>query len=265
MKKSLVAALLTAAVAAAQASVLIVGAPSSASWNADVKAKIQGTGLISGSVDIFNAASSTPTLAAMLAYDAVLVYSDTSYANSALLGNVLADYVDAGGGVVEMTFSHYSPSYGLGLGGRFVTGNYDVFTDTTSQGSCGDLGVRVDPGHSLFAGVTSFDGGFSAYCDTGISVKAGAQALAYWTNGEEFAAIRTDKAAAVLGLNFYAPSSSVRSDFWNASTDGAKLMANALNIAAADIRRVPEPASLLLAGVACLAAAGVQRRRQNKA
>jgi len=265
MKKSIVAIALTTLAAAAQAGVLILGAPSSSSWNNDVRAKIQGTGLVSGAVDIFNVSSGTPTLATLSAYDAVLVYSDTSYSNNVALGNVLADFVDSGGGVVEMTFSNYAPSAGLGLSGRFVTGNYDVFTNAAGQGSCGDLGTVVNPAHALFAGVASFDGGGSAYCNTGISVKSGAQALAFWTNGEEFAAIRTDHAAAVLGLNFYAPSSSVRPDFWNASTDGAKLMANALNIASGsqNSNQVPEPSSLLLVAAAGVVAIGARRRRQQ--
>ena len=84
----------------ALASVLIAGAPSTASWLNDVQAKIAGTGLISGSVDVLNVGSSTPTLAQLQAYDAVLFFSDASFADPTTFGNVLADYVDAGGGVV---------------------------------------------------------------------------------------------------------------------------------------------------------------------
>ncbi|RVU49329.1 PEP-CTERM sorting domain-containing protein [Rubrivivax rivuli] len=263
MKKLAIAAVLGLSAVVSHAGVVILGAPGSPAWNLDVKAKIEATGLISGGVDIINVSTSTPTLATLLAYDAVLVYSDTGYQNANLLGNVLADYVDAGRGVVEMTFSHYQ-SGGLALGGRFVSQNYDVFTGGASQGNCGALGVRDVPGSALFVGVTSFNGGSSAYCNTGISAKSGAQVLGRWTNGEEFAAVRNDRAAPVVGLNFYAPSSTVRNDFWSANTDGGRIMANALNMAAAGAQQsVPEPGSLSLVALAGVCALALRRRARR--
>ena len=41
--------------------------------------------------------TATPTLDELMAFDAVLVFSDFGYDDATALGNVMADYVDAGG------------------------------------------------------------------------------------------------------------------------------------------------------------------------
>lgn len=56
-------------------------------------------------VDLFNLQGGTPTLAQLTPYDAVLVYTNNPPADPVAAGNVLADYVDAGGGVVLATYA----------------------------------------------------------------------------------------------------------------------------------------------------------------
>ena len=246
----------------ALASVLIAGAPNSASWLNDVQAKIAGTGLISGSVDILNVSSSTPTLAQLQAYDAVLFFSDgVDFADSTTFGNVLADYVDAGGGVVQATFSFWSTS--IDIGGRWRAQNYDVW-QPGGQSSPGNLtlGTIYDPSNPILAGVTSFNGGSLSYYNTVGSLNPGAVAVADWSNGAPLIAVNTSTfAGKIAGLNFYPPSSDARSDFWVSSTDGALLMANSLNFVTKQVS-VPEPNSLLgLFAIGTLGAASTLKRK----
>jgi hypothetical protein len=254
-------ALMSAAVA--QASVLIIGAPGTSSWNDDVQAKIAGTGLISGSVDVFNAAAGTPSLALLQSYSSVLFYSDTSFNDPIALGNTLADYVDAGGGVVQAVFSFHAS--GIDIGGRWRSGSYDVWAPgSQNENTPLTLGTIHQPGSAILTGVTSFSGGSSSYYNTVGALNPGAVAVADWSNGESLIAENlTSFNGRIVGLNFYPPSSDVRNDFWNASTDGALIMANALNHVGngTPSTSVPDGGSMLaMLGVA-LAALGLIRRK----
>src|SRR4249919_2745419 len=70
---------------------------------------------------------STPTLATLLQYDAVLTWTDAPYNTPDLLGDVLSQYVDAGHGVVEAAFTLFNDQT-LNLGDGWRSGAYDVFT-----------------------------------------------------------------------------------------------------------------------------------------
>jgi hypothetical protein len=226
------------------AAVLIAGSPADGSWLSDVQSKIVGTGLISGSVDTFDLNAATPTLAQLQSYKAVLVFTDYQALDSAALGNVLSDYVDGGGGVVQATFAF---SNELSIGGRWQTGNYSVFQlGDQSESVVLTLGTIYDAGNPILNGVSSFNGGNSSYYNTFPGMRAGAIRVADWSNGVPL--IGTDVTSfngRVAGLNFYPPSSDSRSDFWNSTTDGGLIMANSLNYVA-----VPEPSTFVLAVLA---------------
>nr|WP_297525749.1 PEP-CTERM sorting domain-containing protein [uncultured Roseateles sp.] len=262
LRATLTAAALCATAAAAHASVLILGAPVQAGGLADVQSKIAATGVVSGVVDVFNVATGTPTLAMLTAYDAVLVYDESAlvpFASAVQLGNVLADYVDAGGGVVEAGLSHATAAF-KGMQGRFVTANYDVFNTNNNQNTCGGLGHVTRPDSPLMRDVTRFNGGTSAFCYR-LTAKAGAEVVSEWSNGQALAGYRMDHNGVVVGLNMFPTSSDVSPGGWNPASDGALLMANSLAFAAGEL---PEPGSLALLGIAALAA-GVAGRRRARA
>jgi hypothetical protein len=236
--------------------VAIVGAPADTSWNADVQAKLSATGFFSN-VDIFDAASMTPTLAQLLAYRSVLVFNDTSFADSTALGNNLADYVDAGGGVVTAVFANAS----IPLGGRFSSADYYALEPAGQDESTElTLGTIHELGSPLLAGVTNFDGGTSSFRSTG-TLNGAAIDVADWSNGSPLIARRTINGTARVDLNFYPPSSDARSDFWTSGSDGGLLMGNALLFTAGE--SVPEPATSALVGAGLLGVAAFFRKRKS--
>jgi hypothetical protein len=164
----------------------------------------------------------TPTLAALQAYDAVYVWTNgPTFSDPVAVGNVLADYIDAGGHVVVSTFAAYSRA--IDIRGRFASGGYLPTTTGEQNNAPGQTLVPDIPDHPLLAGVASFDGGTS-YRNSGLTVRADSTLVAHWTDGEPFVVLR-DK---VVLLNFFPPSSDAEIGFWDASTDGTRLMVNAL-------------------------------------
>src|SRR5205807_9091045 len=90
------------------------------------------------------------------------------------------------------------------------------------------LGTVYEPTSPLLNGVTTFDGGTSSYhINTGTLNTHGVR-VADWSNGQPLIARRTINKVQRADLNFFPPSSDVSPDFWRSSTDGVKIMANAL-------------------------------------
>ncbi|MEW6470573.1 MAG: GEVED domain-containing protein, partial [Bacteroidota bacterium] len=196
-----------------------------ASWLPDVQSKLMATGKFN-LVDILDARFSTPTLAQLQAYDAILVWSDWSFNNATLLGNRVADYLDGGGGVVVAMGA--LANWGQLLG-RFDTDDYwcidpspDIWGPTTT------LGTVFSPGHPVMAGVSSFNGGTGSWRPSTFAVNPAATRIADWSDGHPLVAVRTINGSRRVDLGMWPVSNDAYSGSWLPSTDGAKLMANAL-------------------------------------
>lgn len=229
-KVSLISAFLLGAAlvssAQAQSRVAIMASPATSAWNSEVQAKLVATGMFSA-VDVYDLAAVTPTLAQMQGYCALLVYTDDDPVDPVAFGDALADYVDGGGGVVASVFATAS----IPIEGRFNTANYGAIQPTgQQQGTVQTLGTIFVPGHPILAGVVSFDGGASSYRPSADSLHPQATRIANWTGTDNIALIATREINGVrrVDLGFYPPSTDSRDDFWVASTDGARIMANSL-------------------------------------
>ena len=218
------------ALAPAQALAFDVAIWAASSYKADVQSTLTNTGLFTV-VDLYDGSAVTPTLAELQAYDAVMVFSDSSFTDPTTLGDNLADYMDSGGGVVFATFGFY-PSPGLGYSGRAVTDGYLPFTLGSYASSSTQQMVVNEPNHDLLIGVSSFNGGSASYHNTNISVQTGGTLVASLTDGSPFLGVLEAGGGVSVGFNIYPPSSNIRSDFWDASTDGAQILANCMMYAA---------------------------------
>jgi hypothetical protein len=200
-------------------------------YTKEVVSKLTATGLYS-QVDNLSPSGFgldlTPTLATLQQYAAVMVYSNWNFNDPNALGNVLADYVDGGGHVVVSSFAFLSSGFFFGhLAGRFVTEEYLPITQGTVKQATQMFLIADLPSDPLLAGISSFDGGTYSYHNNGLSLTNGATLVAHWTDGEPLVAFKGN----VVALNFFPPSSDSFPAFWNAATDGVRLMTNALNTA----------------------------------
>ncbi|MEM2741181.1 MAG: hypothetical protein QXV52_05365 [Nitrososphaeria archaeon] len=173
------------------------------------------------SIDVYNLQyGPLPTLSQLMTYDAGLVWAN--YALGSAPGDLISDYVDAGGGVVIMWAADFD---GWALGGRYAsTGKNLLPQDVYGYGETAALGEIVIPGHPIMQGVTKFTN-YNYYMRALYTVNGGI-IVAKYTTGDVLVAV--SPSGKVASLNFFPPSTDANSGSWAKSTDGALLMYNAL-------------------------------------
>ncbi|MCP4539523.1 MAG: PKD domain-containing protein [Chloroflexi bacterium] len=141
-------------------------------------------------VDTFDATVATPTLAQLLAYDTVVAIANSAFLDSVGIGDVLADYIDAGGTVVQ-TVPTFDSASSWGIRGRYFTDGYSPFISTGDWFLWANLGP-FDPAHSIMQGVTAAGDSLRQV----MTMDAGATWVADWTD-DEFVATK----GSVVALN----------------------------------------------------------------
>jgi uncharacterized protein (TIGR03382 family) len=192
---------LCAAPAAAQ-DVLIIGAPVNelAAFGLDdnilLKDLLANTGEFSY-VAVFDGRFGTPSLQTLEDYHAVLVYSEALFINPVGLGDVLADYVELGHGVVVTSGGLQA---GTAVGGEFVSKGYLPVTVgiraqsgpflQITQTSGFDWLAGPIKGHFSVYGVNQLNGGPTSTRTVGMSVRPGAEVTATWEDGVPAVVVR---------------------------------------------------------------------------
>jgi hypothetical protein len=231
-------------------------------------------------VDIINTTpfggGGTPTLATLLQYDAVLHWTNVSNADSVALGNVMADYVDAGGGVVVAVFANTSTHEQRFLRGRWLTGNYEIIPsqgghlEGPAPGATGTsgfvrMGSRLDPLHPVFDNVgdvrlnwltTQQGQRWGAYRPVTTAVHPWARKLSLWEDGRTAVAIHNLNEKRI-DLGLHPVSDLVAAGYYDRTSDAGRLIANAMYHSAV----VPEPTTLAVLGLGALA---LVRRRKGR-
>lgn len=194
-------------------------------YAADVAAKLDATGLFGsvGSLDVstgpLTAGNITPNA------DVVLVMKDSGFYDPSDFGDVLADVVDQGVGVVLTVFC-YEPGR---ITGRFASDDYFTMTDGDDSGG-GPLGFTADvPGHPLFTGVAVFGGGTTSFRTTGTPYPSSTKIASWLTAGSPPLLVERTLPNGRLRVDvgFYPPTSDVSPGFV-APSDSVRMVANAL-------------------------------------
>ncbi len=133
------------------------------------------------SVTTLNGYYYTPTLAELQLYDAVAVFGWYTWYDTYSVGNVLADFVDAGG---RLMIANGANAIGgdWQVGGRFDSENYWLIEPYYYTGdSYHTLGAVYEPGHPVMNGVNSVATGVKL--DYGTPVDPEALRIADFTDG----------------------------------------------------------------------------------
>jgi len=152
--------------------------PDNAAFRAEIEA------LTGSACDYYDARTGTPSLAMLQEYECVMTWVNYAYADNEAMGDVLADYVDAGGHVLLGQWC--LPTAGNFLSGRIMTDDYCPTTATT-QTSASYMG---DGFGCEFYGVTTLD---ASYCDQ-MTLRPGPTfGAGTWSTGTLVAGWRMDK------------------------------------------------------------------------
>ncbi len=154
-----------------------------------------------------------PTLAQLQDLSAVMVWSNSSFGDPAGLGNVLADFVDQGGGVVLATYV-FSQSWRVD--GRMMTAGYSPFLIGAARNPANMLSLaNSNTAHPILQGVAPgpyfINGNYST-----VPLAAGATVLAVDTAGNNVVAINANRR--IVGVSIFP-----------GFGDMGRLFANALN------------------------------------
>ena len=147
-------------------------------------------------VDLFDAGAAIPTLQQLQQYDIVFTFSNNIWHDAVAMGNVLADYEDAGGVVVVGNHA-WANDGGWLLQGRWMTGGYSPYNPTGQFNFSLNTANIIDPSHPLMQGVSSL----SALWREGVPLASGASAVAMWTDGPPAVAYKTNNGRTAVGLN----------------------------------------------------------------
>jgi hypothetical protein len=129
-------------------------------------------------VDDFDALAGTPEPSTLAGYDLIVSTGDSGYQDAALYGDRLANYIDAGGAVIQFAYDNWDED-GAHPAGRFEAGGYPPFIPGNNDNDDTTLGTLVVPNSPLLAGVPSFTTGLN----TTDALAPGATLLATYANG----------------------------------------------------------------------------------
>lgn len=218
--------LLAAATPAFAVDALVLhGTPGIPTFYGEVTGDLIASGAF-GAVDIWDGSASTPTLGDLNAYDVVLLMPDFYWADFTAMGDVLADYVDGGGGVVESIFS-----WTQNRGGRYDTLGYQPMLSPTNEAYAGFDTLGTAAAHPIAANVGSFNE--SNYHSPDAFTMPGATEVLTYASGLPLASFwQPSGAGIVVGVNYYLPSAAVVGGGWDRATDGDIITVNSALFAA---------------------------------
>ncbi len=217
------------------------------SAQSDVQQKLQNTKLFD-QVDNIDMGASAPALSALTPYDALLIWADTSRgcSDSTNAGNVIAQYIDAGGGVVQMLPYYLNNTY-YNVSGDFYN-RYALVNENSMTGSHGLTMGMAAMSHPVTANVMSVNNSgnncYSRYNLGSGDLRNGGGIILSWSDGTGMVVVGTKNGHNRVDLNMYPVSSDTGySGCLDPTSDAYKLIGQALIWSANPLRATPSSAA----------------------
>ena len=140
-----------------------------------------------------DATTVTPNVDYMLNFDVVIIASNSGFSNATLLGDNLADYVDAGGTICLLQGS-LSSGGGWTIGGSIATSEYSPLTITSFEISDATCTNFIE--HSLTIALETISTGIWSYA----SVQGAGVSLGNYNTGYPFAAYNSEKPIVAINV-----------------------------------------------------------------
>jgi len=184
-------------------------------------------------------------LSQLQGFDVVIVTPNSQFSQPENIGNVVADFADAGGGVILTEFCTQPISQ---LTGRIMQSDYSPFSlsATSNDALTSTLGTVYLPGSELFTGVTLSQVQTQFQSDPGVN--SGAVLVADWASGRKAIAYRDLEESRIVSLNLFPD------EAYTTNVNTRRLIANAV-----EFSMVPEPM-----GMSLLFLGGLMLRKRNK-
>ncbi|KAJ3438440.1 pep-cterm sorting domain-containing protein [Anaeramoeba flamelloides] len=171
-------------------------------------------------------------------YDVAFVYSsDHNFYKPYKLGNMLAQYVEDGGGLVLCSINCLDSDDEHQLYGRIISPQFLPFGkhSSISEQPC-SIGQMVDSKHPILKKVKNFHGGEYSFRIKTKQVYRNSFVIARWEDGNILIAEKTfpknSSYGRVIALNMWPPNNKIDESCWNIKSDGQRLLTNAVEYAA---------------------------------
>lgn len=123
-------------------------------WEDDPAFRAAVAAITGGTVEYYDARTGTPSAGQLAAFDCVYTWPNEGYADSVLMGDRLADFVDAGGRVLLGAFCTFTS--GHSLGGRIMAAGYSPVTSPGGNNRFRLSHYAGDGGACMYSQVPNF-------------------------------------------------------------------------------------------------------------
>ncbi|KAJ3447959.1 btb/poz domain-containing [Anaeramoeba flamelloides] len=162
-------------------------------------------------------------------FDAIFFYTNSLMKEPENVGNLLARFVEDGGGLVVCSCGAMADEFAGQLNGRIIDEPFlPVCKRQFLEKKHLKLGHITEPNHPIMKSVSIFNGGRASYHIDARTVEHGSKVIAFWSDHTILIAEkqRSRTFGKVIVLNLFPVSG--KSKFWNQKTDGARLISNSV-------------------------------------